>query len=156
MDVNSFYLLKDLINAIVPTVICGVLPAFIVWLCLKNKRHENESRTKIVMAALEKNGEIDVQDFFNKLTPQQRPFKEKLMLRLHWEILIGSLLTICGLLAFIILIVMGICCGGFQNVKNDIIAVLCVTGIPTLAIGAGFLIAYFTGKKTLKQLDKED
>lgn len=148
-------ILRSLIDAIVPMVIIGVLPILIVWLCLKYKKHENESRTKIVMAALEKNGEIDVQDFFDKLTPKQRPFKEKLMMRLHWEVLIGSLLTICGLLAFIILIVMGISCGGFQNVNNDAIA-LCLVGIPTLAIGAGFLIAYFTGKKTLRKLEKED
>lgn len=149
-------ILRSLIDAIASMVIFGVLPILIVWLCLKYKKHENESRTKIVMAALEKNGEIDVQDFFDKLTPKQRPFKEKLMMRLHWEVLIGSLLTIYGLLAFIVLIVMGISCGGFQNVNADIIAILCVTGIPTLAIGAGFLIAYFTGKKTLKQLEKED
>ena len=70
-------------------------------------------------------------------------------MQLHWEVLLGSIFTIFGLVVFIALGIMSFV-GGLVN--NNMIAASCCLGIPTLALGAGLLIAYFSGKKTMKEL----
>jgi ABC-type dipeptide/oligopeptide/nickel transport system permease component len=101
------------------------------------------------MAAIEKNGDIDVQEFFKNLNKPRKTVREKLAMQLHWEVLLGSIFTIFGLVVFIALGVMSLV-GGL--VDQNVIAMSCCWGIPTLALGAGLLIAYFSGKKMLKEL----
>ena len=146
---TSYYLLQEFGDIIKPIFILVVLPITILWLYLRNRKDENEKRTKIVMAAIEKNGEIDVQEFFKNLNKPRKTVREKLVMQLHWEVLLGSIFTIFGLVVFIALGIMSFV-GGLVN--NNMIAVSCCFGIPTLALGAGLLIAYFSGKKTMKEL----
>lgn len=146
---TSYYLLQEFGDIIKPIFILVVLPITILWLYLRNRKDENEKRTKIVMAAIEKNGEIDVQEFFKNLNKPRKTVREKLAMQLHWEVLLGSIFTIFGLVVFIALGIMSFV-GGLVN--NNMIAASCCLGIPTLALGAGLLIAYFSGKKTMKEL----
>ncbi len=44
------------------------------------------------MAVIEKNPEVDVQEFLNKLNPPKKSYKEQLMTKMHQELLWG---TIC-------------------------------------------------------------
>jgi predicted Na+-dependent transporter len=101
------------------------------------------------MAAIEKNGEIDVQEFFKNLNKPRMSAREKMVSRLHWELLLGSVFTVFGLVILIALAVMTI---GFGVTKDDVIAMGCICGTPTLALGAGLLIAYFSGRKMMKEL----
>lgn len=140
------YLLQD----IMPICILVVLPITIFWLYLRNRKDENEKRTQIVMAAIEKNGEIDVQEFFRNLNKPKKSAREKLVMLLHWELLLGSIFTVFGL---VILIILGVLTIGFGVTKDDVIAMCCVCGIPTLALGIGLLIAYFSGRKIMKELN---
>jgi hypothetical protein len=101
------------------------------------------------MAAIEKNGDIDVQEFFKNLNKPKKSVREKMILQLHWELLLGGIFTVFGL---VILIALGVMTIGFGVTKDDVIAMCSTLGIPTLAIGIGLLIAYFSGKKMLKEL----
>ena len=146
---QTYYLIQDFVSIILPICICVVLPITILWLYLRNRKDENEKRTQIVMAAIEKNGEIDVQEFFKNLNKPRKTVREKLVMQLHWELLLGSIFTVFGLVVFIALGVLAI---GFGVTKDDVIAMCCVCGIPTLALGIGLLIAYFSGRKMMKEL----
>ena len=146
---TSYYLLQEFGDIIKPIFILVVLPITILWLYLRNRKDENEKRTKIVMAAIEKNGEIDVQEFFKNLNKPRKTVREKLVMQLHWELLLGGIFTVFGLVVFIALGVMSLV-GGL--VDQNVIAMSCCLGIPTLALGIGLLIAYFSGKKMMKEL----
>ncbi len=146
MDTSFLVYLGDIIK---PIGIFVVLPIMVVWLFLRHKKNETEKRTQIVMAAIEKNGEINVEEFINSLSKPRKSAREQLLLRLHWEILLGSICTIFGLLILTTLIVLAI---SDENLKDDIVAMCCITGIPALALGVGFLTAYHFGQKTLKEL----
>ena len=149
LNINPVYVIEEFGDIIKPIFILVVLPITILWLYLRNRKDENEKRTKIVMAAIEKNGEIDVQEFFKNLNKPRKTVREKLAMQLHWEVLLGSVFTTFGLVVFIALGIMSFI-GGI--VDDNMIAASCCLGIPTLALGIGLLIAYFSGKKMLKEL----
>ena len=149
LNINSIYVIEEFGDIIKPIFILVVLPITIFWLYLRNRKYENEKRTQIVMAAIEKNGEIDVQEFFKNLNKPRKTVREKLVMQLHWELLLGSIFTVFGLVVFIVLAALAT---GLGDIKDDIIAVCCICGIPTLALGIGLLIAYFSGRKMMKEL----
>ena len=146
---STCFLIQEFGDIIKPICIFVVLPIVLLLLYLRNKRYESEKRTEIVMAAIEKNGEIDVQEFFKNLNKPRKTAREKLVMQLHWEVLLGSIFTIFGLVVFFAL---GVLIGFGITKGDDVIAMCCVCGIPTLAIGAGLLIAYFSGRKMMKEL----
>ena len=146
---STCFLIQEFGDIIKPICIFVVLPIVLVLFYLRNKRYESEKRTEIVMAAIEKNGEIDVQEFFKNLNKPRKTAREKLVMQLHWEVLLGSIFTIFGLVVFIAL---GVLIGFGITKGDDVIARSCCLGIPALALGAGLLIAYFSGKKTMKEL----
>ena len=149
LNINPVDVIEEFGDIIKPVCILVVLPITLLWLYLRNRKYESEKRTEIVMAAIEKNGDIDVQEFFKNLNKPKKSVREKMILQLHWEVLLGTVFTIFGLVVFIALGIMSFV-GGIVN--NNVIAASCCMGIPTLAIGIGLLIAYFSGKKMLKEL----
>ena len=146
---STCFLIQEFGDIIKPICIFVVLPIVLLLLYLRNRKYESEKRTEIVMAAIEKNGDIDVQEFFKNLNKPKKSVREKMILQLHWEVLLGTVFTIFGLVVFIVLAVLAV---GFGITKDDVIAMCCVCGIPTLAIGIGLLIAYFSGRKMMKEL----
>ena len=144
-----YYFINDFISCLVPLGICVFLPAFIVWQTLRNRKNETDSRTKIVMSALEKDADIDVQELLNGLNKPRTPFKEKLINRMHYEMMLATLFTIIGTIASIIAIV-NLCVAP----KDDVIAAGIFIGAPSLAIGISLFVAYFQGKRTLATLDE--
>ena len=146
---STCFLIQEFGDIIKPICIFVVLPIVLVLFYLRNKRYESEKRTEIVMAAIEKNGEIDVQEFFKNLNKPRKTAREKLVMQLHWEVLLGSIFTIFGLVVFIAL---GVLIGFGITKGDDVIAMSCCLGTPALALGAGLLIAYFSGRKMMKEL----
>lgn len=146
---STCFLIQEFGDIIKPICIFVVLPIVLVLFYLRNKRYESEKRTEIVMAAIEKNGDIDVQEFFKNLNKPRKTVREKLVMQLHWEVLLGSIFTIFGLVVFIAL---GVLIGFGITKGDDVIAMSCCLGIPALALGAGLLIAYFSGRKMMKEL----
>lgn len=84
---NALELIIDLAEeTIVPIGICVILPIIIVWLIMRRKTNETNRRTEVLLAAIEKNPDLDMdmEDFIKKMNPKTKTTKERLMSRLLW------------------------------------------------------------------------
>ena len=141
---------EDAIVGLVSIIACGcILPIIMGWLGTRRKMNENETRKQIVLAAIEKNKETDVEELLKKMAPKQKLLKEKLLTKLLW----GCIISLFGFSLF----GSGLWidwCGGSDP---DEIHFLYFCGGVLFAIGIGFLIYYFVGKKMLaKELEAEE
>ena len=131
----------DLVAILVP-IACGcVLPIMIVWLTIRKEMNETNTRTQIVLAAIEKNPDMDLEEMMKKISPKKKLLKEKLLSKMQW----GSITTMLGLglIGFgIYLNVNGI--GG----KDDPMTSIC-GGLVLLGVGIALLINYVVGKRML-------
>ena len=137
------------VEILVPIALCCVLPIMIVWFIVRKKMNETNQRTQIVLAALEKNPDRDIEELLKKVSRQGKLLKEKLLTKLLWGCL-TSLLGL-GLIGF------GIFLGENQlGGTNDPMTSICF-GLISLGIGVAFLVNYFTGKKLLaKEIEAEE
>lgn len=144
--------LGTLTAIIVPLGIVVVLPIAIAYIAYKKKQHETNKRSEIVMAAIEKNSDIDVQEFLSKLNPPQKTYKERMLNRLHQEILWGTICLIGGAVCIIAIVTTSLI-NGYEGMD---IGFLTIFGIIPLAIGIGLLVAYKSGKKSLDQVSENE
>ena len=86
----NYVILESIIKSLVPIAIAVVLPIIMAWLSYRNKQHETDKRSEIVTAIIEKNPDIDVQEFLDKLNPSKKSYKEQLMTKMHQELLWGQ------------------------------------------------------------------
>ena len=71
--------MEDLVAILVP-IACGcVLPIMIVWLDIRKKMNETNQRTQIVLAAIEKNPDMDIEELMKKISPKKKLLKERLL-----------------------------------------------------------------------------
>ena len=141
--------MENLVAILVP-IACGcVLPIMVVWLAIRKKMNETNQRTQIVLAAIEKNPEMNIEEWMKKFSPKPRLLKEKLLTKLLW----GSLTAMIGL-GFI---GFGACLGFVGGGgSDDPIASVCI-GLILLAVGIAFLVNYSVGKKMLaKEIEAEE
>lgn len=138
-----------LCDVMVPIGICVVLPVSIVMLYLRARKHETNKRTEILLAAIEKNAEIDVEDFLAKMAPPKKSIKQMLLTKLMW----GSIITAIGVGA------MG------YTIYADVIGEMPVRYLQNcylfsaliLLVGVAILIVFFVSKKILaKELQAEE
>lgn len=121
---------------------CGcVLPALIVWFIIRARMNETNQRTQVVLSAIEKNPDLDVEELISKMAPKRDLLKEKLLRKLLWGLLFA--------LAGIGFIVFAACLGYAGGVCSDEIFFSAFIGIIMLAIGIAFLVNYIVGKKML-------
>lgn len=144
--------LGALTSIIVPLGVVVVLPIVTAYIAYKKKQQETNKRTEIIMAALEKNSDIDVQEFLSKLNPPQKTYKERMLNRLHQEILWGSICSIGGAVCIIATVTTSFI-NGYQGMD---IGFLAIFGIVPLATGVGLLVAYKSGKKSLDQVSESE
>ena len=104
------------------------------------------------MAAIEKNPEVDVQEFLNKLNPPKKSYKEKLMTKMHQELLWGTICLIGGAITILVIITLSI----LQGFAEEFIPIGSILGVVPLAAGCGLLAAYNNAKKTLENLKDND
>ena len=148
----NYVILNSIIDSLVP-IACGVvLPIVLVWLYYRNEQLEATKRSEIVMAAIEKNPEVDVQEFLNKLNPPKKSYKEQLMTKMHWEVLWGTICFIGGIVTISVIIAMSI----LQGFVEEFIPIGSIFGVVPLAVGCGLLVAYNNAKKTLNNLKDND
>ncbi|MBO7594715.1 MAG: hypothetical protein J6T12_07065 [Salinivirgaceae bacterium] len=142
--------MQNLFQLLVPIAICCVLPIMIVWLNNRRRIIENNSRTQIVLAAMEKNSDVDIEQLLKKMAPTQKKklLKEKLLAKLLWGCI--TLLLGVGLAIFCLCTSFG----GGMTPSN-----LWFSGFMSaimIAVGIAFLINYFIGKKMLaKEIEAE-
>ncbi len=143
--------MQNLFQLLVPIAICCVLPIMIVWLNNRRRIIENNSRTQIVLAAMEKNSDVDIEQLLKKMAPTQKKklLKEKLLAKLLWGCI--TLLLGVGLAIFCLCTSFG----GGMTPSN-----LWFSGFMSaimIAVGIAFLINYFIGKKMLaKEIEAEE
>ena len=148
----NYVILISIIKSLVP-IACGVvLPIVMVWLYYRNEQLEATKRSEIVMAAIEKNPEVDVQELLSKLNPPKKSYKEQLMTKMHQELLWGTICLIGGAATILVIIVLSI----LQSFDKRYIPIGAVFGVVPLAVGCGLLIAYNNAKKTLENLKDND
>ena len=134
--------MHDLVSILVPLGCGCVLPIMIVWFTIRESM-------KIVLAAIEKNPDMDIEELMKKISPKKKLLKEKLLSKLLW----GSIIALLG---FSILVYgLFIDYRGGMN-PNDLIRIYFAGGI-LLAVGIAFLVNYRLSKKMLaKEIEAEE
>ena len=141
--------MNHLTEILVP-IACGCfLPIVAILSGVSKKINDTNQRTQIVLAALEKNPDLDIEELLKKVSRQGKLLKEKLLTKLLW----GCLTTLLGLG----LIGFGIYLGtNHLGGTDDPMTSICF-GLISLGIGVAFLVNYFTGKKLLaKEIEAEE
>ena len=140
---------SDIIYSLVP-IFCGcLLPIVIIWMGVREKINDTNARTQIVMAAIEKNPDLDVEELLKKMSPKKKLLKEKLLSKLLW----GCITAILG----IGLLALGLYLKtqNAYSVVEEFITPICF-GVILLGIGGAFIINYGVGKKMLaKEIEAE-
>lgn len=126
-----------LVQILVPIGVAVVLPIAIVAIVFRNALASERNRKEIVLAVLEKNPDIDVEQLMKNLKKSEKLIKEKLLARLER----GCLCCLMGM-AFMVLYF-------FLGVQGEDLIV--VVGAALIAIGIAFLISYFVGRRMLAQ-----
>lgn len=126
-----------LVQLLVPIGVAVVLPIAIVAIVFRSALASERNRKEIVLAVLEKNPDIDVEQLMKNLKKSEKLIKEKLLARLER----GCLCCLMGV-AFMVLYF-------FLGVQSEDLIV--VVGPALIAIGIAFLISYFVGRRMLAQ-----
>ena len=140
--------MSDFID-ILPALACGcVLPIVVIWLTIRNEMNKTNQRTQIVLAAIEKNPDMDIEELMAKISPKKKLLKEKLLSKLQT----GNITTFIGI-GFLICAIYVDLVGGMSS--NDL-RMLYLAGAILLSVGIAFLISYSKGKKMLaKEMEAE-
>ena len=126
-----------LVQILVPIGVAVVLPIAIVAIVFRSALASDRNRKEIVLAVLEKNPDIDVEQLMKNLKKSEKLIKEKLLARLER----GCLCCLMGV-AFMLLYF-------FLGVQSEDLIV--VVGAALIAIGIAFLVSYFVGRRMLAQ-----
>lgn len=135
---------EDLTELLVPIGVCVALPISIVYLILKRKIISENNKKEIILAALEKNADVNIEELVKKTSAPDKLLKEKLLKKLQWGLM--TVVLGIGLLIYAIL------------VRPDVDLRLYVIGsVALLAIGVSLLFTYLFGKKMLaKEMEAEE
>lgn len=141
--------IAELAGIIVP-IACGcVLPIMIVWFIIRKKMNETNQRTQIILAAIEKNQNLDIEELTGKISPKKRLLKEKQIAKLTWS----SLAAMLGLVFLGIALWLGYVGGS----DPDDITTAAFIGTILLAVSISLTISYRMGKKMLaKEMEAEE
>ena len=131
-----------LVQLLVPIGVAVVPPIAIVAIVFRSALASERNRKEIVLAVLEKNPDIDVEQLMKNLKKSEKLIKEKLLARLER----GCLCCLMGM-AFMVLYF-------FLGVQGEDLIV--VVGAALIAVGIAFLVSYFVGRRMLaKEMEAE-
>ena len=137
-----------MIESIAIIAIFCLVPILWIWLDTRRRMNETNSRTQIVMAAIEKNPDMDLEELMKKITPKGKMLKEKLLEKL----LGGCITSVIGLG----LIALGIYLSASGSDEDGALTAISF-GVMFLAVGSAFIINYGVGKKMLaKEIEAEE
>ena len=140
--------MEHLVEILVP-IACGcVLPIVIVWLAIRKEMNDTNTRTQIVLAAIEKNPDLNIEDLMKKISPKKSLLKEKLLKKLLW----GCITALLGVGFIGYCTYHGLVGGG----STSDLTRFSLAGVVLLGIGIALLINYNVGKKVLaKEMEAE-
>lgn len=131
-----------LVQLLVPIGVAVVLPITIVAIVFKSALASERNRKEIILAALEKNPNLDVEDLVKRMKKSEKLIKEKLLAKLQR----GCLCCLMGV-ALVLLYF-------FLSVQNEF---LIIAGVALIAIGIAFLVGYFVGRRKLaREMEAEE
>ena len=137
--------MNGIIQIIVPIALGCVLPIVIVWLKVRLHMNETNKRTQIVLAAIEKNPDMDIEELIMRISPKKKLLKEKLLEKLLW----GCITTLLGIGL--------IGCHIYVDISTNSTTPCGFIGTILLAVGIAFLVNYNLGKKLLvKEIEAEE
>ena len=141
--------MEQFVWALIP-IACGcILPIFAIWMGIRKEMNETNTRTQIVLAAIEKNPDMDVEELMKKISPKKKLLKEKLLSKLQT----GSITTLLGI-GFLVCALYVDYLGGMSS--KDL-RMLYLAGAILSGVGIAFIINYFVGKKMLaKEMEAEE
>ena len=141
--------MEDLFAILVP-IACGcVLPIMAIWLAIRQSMNETNQRTQIVLAAIEKNPDMDIEELIKKISPKKKLLKEKLLAKLLW----GSISSFLGV-ALIGFCIVQAFVGGMST---QALQQFSLFGAVLSGIGIAFLVNYYVGKRMLaKEIEAEE
>lgn len=125
-----------LVELLIPLGVAVVLPITIVAIVFKSVLASERNRKEIILAALEKNPNLNVEDLVKRMKKSEKLIKEKLLAKLQR----GCLCCLMGV-ALVLLYF-------FLSVQKEI---LIIAGAALIAIGIAFLVGYFVGRRMLAQ-----
>lgn len=123
-----------LVELLIPLGVAVVLPITIVAIVFKSVLASDRNRKEIILAALEKNPNLNVEDLVKRMKKSEKLIKEKLLAKLQR----GCLCCLMGV-ALVLLYF-------FPSVQNEF---LIIAGTALIAIGIAFLVGYFVGRRML-------
>lgn len=139
----------DITGIIIVLGTCVILPITVVFLILRRKIESEKNRKEIILAALEKNADINIEDLVKQMNKPEKLIKEKLLKKLQFgmsEFFLGV-----GLIGY----------GTYLNCNriggsSDPLVIISL-GLAMLAVGIAFLANYHIGKKMLaKEMEAEE
>ena len=139
----------DIVGLFIVLGTAVILPITIIFLELRGKMASERNRKEIILAALEKNADIDIEELVRKMNKPEKLLKEKVLEKLQW-----------GMLAFILgvgMIGYGIYlnCNLVGGSTDPLVSIS--IGLVLLAVGIAFLANYQIGKKMLaKEMEAEE
>lgn len=128
--------METLEDILVSLGVVVALPVLIVSIIFRSVMAADRNRKEIILAALEKNPNLDVEDLVKQMKKSEKLIKEKLLAKLQR----GCLCCLMGV-ALVLLYF-------FPSVQNEF---LIIAGTALIAIGIAFLVGYFVGRRMLAQ-----
>lgn len=133
--------METLEDILVSLGVVVALPVLIVSIIFRSVMAADRNRKEIILAALEKNPNLNVEDLVKRMKKSEKLIKEKLLAKLQR----GCLCCLMGV-AFVLLYF-------FPSVQNEFII---IAGTALIAIGIAFLVGYFVGRRMLaKEMEAE-
>lgn len=134
--------METLEDILVSLGVVVALPVLIVSIIFRSVMAADRNRKEIILAALEKNPNLDVEDLVKQMKKSEKLIKEKLLAKLQH----GCLCCLMGV-AFVLLYF-------FLSMQKEI---LIIAGTVLIAIGIAFLVSYFVGRRMLeKEMEAEE
>lgn len=145
----NYDILLGIANTVRP--ICTVcLLALSAWFVTRATIKKSEGKRDIILAALEKNPNLDANELIKGFQSGSAYLKERLLKKLLW----GCIFTFAGLLGFILLLI-ALLVGGAGN--KDVYGPVILFAAPALGVGISFLLNYSVSKKMLaKEIEAEE
>ncbi len=132
----------DIVNALIPITVSGVMPIAITALLARAYAKKSEHKMNVMIKAIENGADID-QNALMGIKSKVKSTRMELVNRLGS----GVVFTVMGLM-FVLSAVFGL--SSFPSWGY-------YPGFPLLAVGIGLLVSFFYGKVYLKsQIEKED
>lgn len=129
-----------MVEIIVPIGVCVVLPVMVVWLVFRSRNHIVDRKAEVLLKAIENGQDIDPEMFASDDRSKRSLNRSKRSLKMN---LLGRLQT------GIILVIMGaglVACAMVIPDKTSLFIIACIL----LAIGIGFFVSFFVGRKWME------